>query len=121
MIRRYANLGPALSVALLFAVAFWLFLGRAGADLSILAVWTESSAVVAGLVSETRLMNDGVRKIGMIGVDSGTMRSPSVSTGNLPTGQSFRNGSRLSALCSSTSCGVNGVPFSYSAISALWQ
>ena len=33
MIRRYPNLGPALSVALLFAMALWLFLGRAGADL----------------------------------------------------------------------------------------
>ena len=36
MIRRYPNLGPALSVALLFSVALWLFLGRAGADLSTL-------------------------------------------------------------------------------------
>ena len=57
----------------------------------------------------------------MIVVDSGTTRAPSASTGNLPTGQIALKAALCSGLPRSTRCGVNGVAFSYSAISALWQ
>ena len=59
----------------------------------------------------------------MMMLNSGTVspRASSCSTGNLPTGHSARNASRCSASPRSTSFGVNGVPFSYKAISTLWQ
>ena len=59
----------------------------------------------------------------MMTVDSGTVsfRASSRSTGNLPIGQSFNSAARSVSLARSTILGVNGVPFSYSAISTLWQ
>ena len=59
----------------------------------------------------------------MMMLDSGTMRSfvLSRSTGNFPIGQIFESAARSSSLLRSTSCGANGVSFSYSAISAFQQ
>jgi hypothetical protein len=59
----------------------------------------------------------------MMTVDSATVwfRASSRNTGNLPIGQSFRSASRLVSLPRSTILGVNGVSFSYSATSTLWQ
>jgi hypothetical protein len=56
-------------------------------------------------------------------VDSGTvsLRVSSRSTGNLPIGHSFNSAARSVSLARSTILGVNGVSFSYSAISTLWQ
>ena len=56
-------------------------------------------------------------------LDSGTVspRASSRSTGNFPIGQSLRNAARSASSIRLTICGANGVPFSYSAISALWQ
>ena len=54
---------------------------------------------------------------------SGMTRSlaSSRSTGNLPIGHSFNSAARSSALPRSTVTGVNGVSFSYSAISTFQQ
>ena len=59
----------------------------------------------------------------MITLDSGTVspRASSRSTGNFPIGQSLRNAVRSPSSIRLTMFGVNGVSFSYSAISTLWQ
>src|SRR4051812_15791002 len=59
----------------------------------------------------------------MMMLDSGTVspRAASSRTGNFPIGHSRASAARSSAFERSTSRGVNGVPFSYSATSAFWQ
>ena len=59
----------------------------------------------------------------MMMLDSGTMRSFALSrsTGNLPIGQIFNSAARSLSLVRSTMTGVNGVSFSYSAISTFQQ
>src|SRR5437879_13218783 len=59
----------------------------------------------------------------MMMLDSGTVsfRAPSRSTGNLPIPHSFTNAARSAGLPRSTRFGVNGMSFSYSAISAFQQ
>jgi hypothetical protein len=59
----------------------------------------------------------------MMVLDSGTVRSlaSSRSTGILPTGQIFVSSALEASFSNSTRCGSNGVPFSYSAMSAFWQ
>src|ERR1043165_6121766 len=59
----------------------------------------------------------------MMTVDSATVspRAASHSTGNFPIGHSLRSAARSPSSIRLTMFGVNGVPFSYSAISALWQ
>ena len=59
----------------------------------------------------------------MMMLDSGTIsfRASSCSTGNLPIPHSFTNAARASGLPRSTRYGVNGMSFSYSAISAFQQ
>jgi hypothetical protein len=59
----------------------------------------------------------------MMTLDSGTVRprASSRSTGNLPIGHSFSNAARSFSSPRSTKFGTNGVPFSYSAISAFQQ
>ena len=59
----------------------------------------------------------------MMMLDSGTVssRASSRSTGNLPIGHSFNSAARSAGLPRSTEFGVNGVSFSYSAISAFQQ
>src|ERR1043165_5783008 len=59
----------------------------------------------------------------MMTLDSGTVsaHASSRSTGNFPIGQSLRSAVRSPSSIRLTMLGVNGVPFSYSAISALWQ
>ena len=59
----------------------------------------------------------------MMMLDSGTVRSrvSSRSTGNLPTGHNFLSASRSVPSPASSKCAVNGVSFSYSAISTFQQ
>ena len=59
----------------------------------------------------------------MMMLDSGTVsfRASSRSTGNLPTPHSFTSAARSAGLPRSTRFGVNGMSFSYSAISAFQQ
>ena len=59
----------------------------------------------------------------MMMLDSGMVRSrmSSRKTGNLPIGHSFNSAARSVSLPRSTKCGVNGVSFSYKAISAFQQ
>src|ERR1041384_5023880 len=59
----------------------------------------------------------------MMTLDSGMVspRASSRSTGNFPIGQSLRSAVRSPSSIRLTMFGVNAVPFSYSAISALWQ
>src|SRR5258708_3157350 len=59
----------------------------------------------------------------MMMLDSGIVcsRVSSRSTGNLPIGHSFNSAARSAALPRSTMFGVNGVSFSYKAISAFQQ
>src|SRR2546430_15239536 len=56
-------------------------------------------------------------------LDSGTvsLRASSRSTGNLPTPHSFTSAARSAGLPRSTRFGVNGMSFSYSAISCFQQ
>jgi hypothetical protein len=73
------------------------------------------------------ILGEEARGAGIMGVeifdDSGMMRSFALSrsTGNLPIGQILSSAARSSGLLKSTICGVNGVSFSYSAISAFQQ
>src|SRR6478609_472792 len=59
----------------------------------------------------------------MMMLDSGTIspRASSCSTGNLPIGHNFNSAARSAGLERSTEFGLNGVSFSYSAISAFQQ
>ena len=59
----------------------------------------------------------------MMMLDSGMVRSAasSRSTGNLPIGHSFNSAARSVSLAEIDHIGVNGVPFSYRAISAFQQ
>jgi hypothetical protein len=59
----------------------------------------------------------------MMMLDSGTVwfRASSRNTGNLPIGHSFSSAARSASSPRLTMFGVNGVSFSYSAISAFQQ